>query len=54
MGNTIDSTQADALEAASDSSTCSDFGQQFAFLLLNGIMYFSQNGLVTINGSKIL
>ena len=54
MGNMIDSTQDDALEAASDSSTCSDLGQQLPFLLLNGIRYFSQNGLVTINGSKIL
>ena len=54
MGNMINSTQAGDLEADSNSSTCSNIGQQFPFLLLNGIRYFSQNGLVTINGSKIL
>ena len=54
MGNMIDSTQAGDLEADLDSSTRSDLGQQFSFLLLNGIRHLSQNGLVTISGSKIL
>ena len=50
----IDSTEAGDLEADSDSSTYFFLGQQFPFLLLSGIRYLSQNGLVTISGSKIL
>ena len=34
-----------------DGPAFSDFGQQFLFLLLDGIGYLSQVGLVTINGN---
>jgi len=37
--------------AAIDDPAFSDLGQQFLFLLLNGIGYLGQSGLVAINGS---
>ena len=37
--------------AVADDPAFSDFGQQFLFLLLNGIGYLSQVGLVAIDGS---
>ena len=40
------------LEAATDSSTFFHFGQQFLFLLFDGVRYLSQSGLAIINGSR--